>query len=183
MKKKIQCGLFTAMLFAAMPATAQTSEGTTDNQLKMLLQLKGSWEAKTAVIKMGNKENTFPYYADFKTTADNNGLLMIEWATIPGVGKLNGANLIGVNPYDGKVHWFSVDNLGTAHEHIGAFSDAKHFSMVHKGMQDNKEYLETITMEIISQDEMKLNITAMLDGKEIETISATFQRKPRKGNK
>jgi hypothetical protein len=182
MNKKIQSSLFVAMLFAAIPATAQTSQDAPASQLKMLLQLKGFWEAKTAIIKMGDKENTIPYYANFKTTADNNGLLMNEWATIPGLGKLNGTNLVGVNPFDGKVHWFSVDNMGTAHEHIGAFSDARHFLMVYKEMQDDKEFQETVAMELISRDEMKLNITAMLDGKEIETISATFQRKPDKEN-
>ncbi len=183
MKKKIQCSLLAAMLFTAMPVSAQTAEGTSASQLKMLLQLKGFWEAKTAIIKIGDKENTIPYYADFKTTADNSGLLMNEWATIPGAGKLNGTNLVGVNPFDGKVHWFSVDNMGTAHEHIGAFSDASHFSMVYKGMQDDKEYKETITMELASQDKLKLNIIALLDGKEIETVSAIFQRKTGKGNK
>jgi hypothetical protein len=120
-------------LWAAMPAMAQTA-GTMNSQLKMLLQFNGYWKTNAATMQTSGKGYKFAYYADFKPAADNNGIVMHEWAIIPGMGKLDGENLAGVNMYDGKIHWFSVDNMGTAHEHIGMFSDNKHFSMQYKGI-------------------------------------------------
>ena len=177
MKKIIKCLLIFAALFFTLASLAQNAANKTTSQLNSLLQLKGYWEARGATLQTNNKQYTFTYYTDFKTTADNNGLVMNEWGNIPGIGKLNGTNLIGINPYDGKVHWYSVDNMGTTHEHIGEFADNKHFSMVHKGIRDGKEYIETITLTLTGADKLDFILTATLDSKEEEKITGTFQRK------
>lgn len=176
MKKKMQQILLMAGLFAAVPALAQTNE-TMDNQLKMLLQLKGYWKTKATTMQADGKEYQFAYYADFKTTSDNHGIAMHEWATIPGIGKLDGTNLAGINMYDGKVHWFSVDNMGTTHEHVGEFTDGNHFSMTYRGTQEGKQYVETLIMEFSDANTMQLKQVGTLDGKEVVLITGTFHRK------
>jgi len=168
MQKKMGYCLLLAVLFATRPM-AQT-------QLKMLLQFKGYWETKSATLRTDGKEYKFAYSADFRATADNNGLTMIEKADIPGIGKLNGANLIGINADDGKVHWSSVDNLGTAHEHIGNFTDSKHFSMIYKGVQNGKEYMEKISVEFMDNGGMALREEVLIDGKEQFLITGVFHR-------
>src|SRR5689334_17718512 len=175
MEKKMQQVLLLAGLLAVVPALAQTNE-TTGSQLKMLLQFKGYWETNTATMLTEGNDYKFAYYADFKTTSDNNGIVMHEWATIPGMGKLDGTNLAGINMYDGKVHWFSVDNMGTTHEHVGEFADSKHFSMMYKGMQEGKEYVETLNMEFTDANTLRLKQIATLDGKEAVLITGTFHR-------
>lgn len=184
--KKIKCYcLPLAVLMTAVFAQAQTQTAApaSASQLKMLTQLEGYWEAQAATMQMADKKYTFAYYADFKTTADNNGLTMNEWCTIPEMGKLNGANLIGVDPNDGKVHWFSVDNMGTTHEHVGEFADSRHFTMVHRDMREGKEYVETVVLEFTGPDKMNLNIEATLDGKREQLVTGMFQRKTAKGTK
>lgn len=175
MKRKIQQVLLVTGLFATASALGQTS-APMSSQLKMLLQLKGNWETNAATMKTEGKEYQFAYYADFKTTSDNNGIVMHEWATIPGMGKLDGTNLAGINMYDGKVHWFSVDNMGTTHEHIGEFTNSKHFSMTYKGPQEGKAYVETLTMDFTDTNTLQLKQVGTLDGKEAVLITGTFHR-------
>jgi hypothetical protein len=179
MKTKPQYALLTIAIFIALPAISQTNNmmETITAQLKMLQQFKGYWETGAATMKTGGKEYQFAYYADFKAASDDNGIVMHEWANIPGVGKLDGNNLAGINRYDGKIHWFSVDNMGTAHEHIGEFTDDKHFTMVHKSMQGGKEFVETLALEFTSPNELSLKQVATLDGEEVVVITGTFHRK------
>jgi hypothetical protein len=181
MKKIFYCLLITATLFFSLPALAQTfADNAAVVQLKYLLQLNGNWQAAATILLKDGKKQAFTYYADFKKTAGNNGLTMNEWADIPGIGKLIGANLIGIDPADEKVHWYSVDNMGTTHEHIGEFTDGQHFSMVYKGNREGKEYIETITLILNGTDNMDFNLSATLGGKEEEAITGTFQRKDKK---
>jgi hypothetical protein len=184
MKRKFQLAFMAALLLTATLSKSQTN-GIADkatNQLKLLLQFNGFWETKEAVMKAAGKEYRFAYYADFKTASANNAILMHEWADIPGVGKLDGNNLAGVSTYDGKIHWYSVDNMGTTHEHIGEFSDATHFTMIHKSTQDGKEFIETLQMEFPKPGILTLKQTSTLDGEETVAISGTFHRtkKPEK---
>lgn len=176
MKKRMQHVLLGAVLFAAPPSIAQTN-ATMSSELKALLQLKGYWQTNAATMQTGGKEYKFAYYADFKTTADNNGIVMHEWATIPGMGNLDGENLAGINMYDGKIHWFSVDNMGTAHEHVGSFTDAKHFSMQYKGTQKGKEYVETLEIELPDANTLNLKQVATSGGEQAALITGTFHRK------
>ena len=181
MKKIFYCPLIITALFFTLPALAQTSTGNAAAiQLKRLLQLDGNWQAPATILLKDGKKQAFTYYADFKKTADDNGLTMNEWADIPGIGKLVGANLVGIDPSDEKIHWFSVDNMGTTHEHIGEFTDGQHFKMVYKGNREGKEYIETLTLTLNDPDNMDFNLSATLDGKGEAMISGTFQRKTMK---
>jgi hypothetical protein len=179
MKRKIQFALFVAMLLAASPAVSQMSNTNEKavSQLKLLLQFKGLWETNAATMKTGGKEYKFAYYADFRTASENNAIRMHEWANIPGIGKLDGNNLAGVSMYDGKIHWYSVDNMGTTHEHMGEFLDPSHFTMVHKSMQEGKEFVETLEIEIPKPDKLTLKQVATLGGEETAVITGTFHRK------
>lgn len=178
MKRKTSIAL-AALWFAALSSFAQNN-GLPDkagDQLKMLLQFNGRWEASDAVMKTGGKEYTFTYTTDFKIASDNHAIVMHEWADIPELGKFDGNNLAGVSMSDGKIHWYSVDNMGTLHEHIGEFSDAKHFSMTYTSIQDGKEFIETLKAEFTSANMLLMNVTATLGGDEIVTITGNFKRK------
>jgi hypothetical protein len=179
MKRTSQFALLVVLLLAAISTRSQsnTMGEKAANQLKLLLQFDGLWETDGAVMKTAGKEYTFAYYADFKTASDQNAIVMHEWANIPGIGKLDGNNLAGVSAADGKIHWYSVDNMGTAHEHVGEFSDATHYSMTHKSMQEGKEFVETLEMEFEKPDVLSLKQTVTLGGEETMVITGTFHHK------
>ena len=102
---------------------------------------------------------------------------MREKCDLPGMGTLRGTNLIGFDPSDGNIHWYTVDNFGTTHEHIGNFEDARHFKMMHKSMQNGKEYVEKISLNLESKNKLDLYLMATLDGQTQEILEAVFIRK------
>jgi hypothetical protein len=157
-------------------AQVQTVAAKSLSPVQQILRWEGHWEG-LATLHVNDKTYKSMYYADFKKTADNNGLYMNERVNIPGVGKLIGANLIGFNPNDGKIHWFSVDNMGTAHEHIGQFTNDNDFYMEHSSMQQGKQYIEKINVNITGLNTIWAKLVATLDGNVQQAFEVTFTRK------
>uniref|UniRef100_A0A7C2SP99 DUF1579 domain-containing protein n=1 Tax=Thermoanaerobaculum aquaticum TaxID=1312852 RepID=A0A7C2SP99_9BACT len=159
-------------------ANAQDETGVTPEILKAALRLEGRWEAN-ALGQLGGKTQSFKYNMHFHKTASGSGLLMYETANIPDIGKLDGTNLIGYDPYDGKLHWFSVDNLGTTHDHTGELLSKDHIRLIHESSREGKSYREQIDIEFLSADRVKMKLVGTLDGNVEETLEGTFVRKGR----
>ena len=177
LKTFFKIALICQPIFSAAIAHAQTSSGVKiPLPVQQMLRWKGKWEGK-ATLQINGKLYQSTYYADFKKTADGNGLYMDEHCNVPGVGNMKGANLIGYDPYDGKIHWYSVDNLGTTHEHVGEFTDNNNFYMEHNSVQEGKTYTEKINVDFKDDNTLLLKIIATLDGKVQEIVEATFHRK------
>ncbi len=182
MKKCLKVLLLNLLSLAAIHGFSQGNDAKKPAALNNVLALEGYWESYVSMT-MGNKENKFMHYVDFQKTADNNGLVMYEWSDSPAMGKLRGTSLIGYNPYSGKVHWFTVDNMGTTHEHVGDFTNNNHFKMEHKGIQEGKEYVEVVELNFQAKDMMTIDSTATLDAQIQYTLKGTFTRKAGKNSK
>ena len=159
------------LLFALNRANAQE----VPQALSDLMRLEGHWEGQATLILEG-KTYTFPYHTDFKKTADGSGLLMEEWFSSEELGKLMGTNLIGYNANGAKIHWFSVDNFGTTHDHTGTWKSREYFYMETTEMMQKKKYKEKIDLIFKGNDTLELSLSATLDGKEYEKVSVVFQR-------
>ena len=146
------------------------------NPMQPFLDLKGHWEGKVD-LTLGEAEFQVTYLLDFSKTSDNNGMYMNERCTIPGVGTLIGSNLIGYDPYEGKYHWFSVDNFGTTHDHIGSFSEEGHFYMEHQSLRGEEVFLERIWIDWLGPDQIKLKLVATLNGVTEQIAEGIFKRK------
>jgi hypothetical protein len=140
------------------------------------LRMNGSWQGP-ATLRIGDKTYHLDYHADFNTTADGSGMYMDEWFTDPDLGQLKGANLIGYNPNDQMIHWFSVDNMGTTHDHLGSWKSKDHFYMENQSRQDGKKYIEKIDCKFISDNQFNLEIIGFLDDKVIQELKGNFKRK------
>lgn len=164
-----------AFLVFARDGYAQMAGPNATEQLQYLLSLEGKWESPVT-ITMGGKQEKTMYYADFSKTANGSGLLLSERVNIPGVGQSVATDLAGVDPNDGKIHWYTVDNMGTTHEHIGSWSDPQHFSMTHHSLRDGKEFMEVITLEWKKKDELMVKQTNTLGGQTAVIIEGVFHR-------
>ena len=156
-----------------------SSQNVTNNPMKPFTDLVGNWVSTDAVLDFAGTIINVNYFVDFNNTSDGNGVVMNEKCNIPGIGKLNGANLIGFDPFDGKYHWFSVDNFGTTHDHVGSFTDETHFYMEHKSTRDGKEFLEKIWVDFIDANTIKIKLIASTDGVVEQIFTGTFKRKGR----
>jgi len=143
--------------------------------LSDILRLEGSWQGE-ATMTLEGKTYTFTYYADFRKTADGSGLTMNEWFTHPDLGTLKGSNLIGYNANDQMIHWFSVDNFGTAHDHLGKWTSADHFTMQANEVQQGKKLNEKIDMVFTGNNQLELVLVARLNDEVFQKANVTFHR-------
>ncbi len=165
--------LFTLLLCQnAMSQTAQQPEA-----VQRMLRFAGHWETNEAKITMGDRHFTMPYSADFTAVNDGTGLLMQETATVPGVGQLKGMNLLGWDPNLEQVHLYSIDNLGTCHDHSGYWTSGNELFLEYQGIQEGKIYMEQIRITLVDNDHLRLRLVSQLNGGTNELIDGTFVRK------
>ncbi len=161
-----QAGIMPSLIAQEMP-----------KDLINMMQFLGEWEAPNAVLTMGDKEYKFTYHSAFEKTANGSGLLMHEWADVPDMGKFDGENLIGYDPVGKKLLWYTVNNVGTTHEHVVSWKSDKEMVMEHNSSQDGKPYKEKGTAVFKDPDTLELNVIETLDGREQSTIKAVFKKK------
>lgn len=165
--------LFTLLLCqSAMAQPAQPPEA-----VQRMMRFTGHWETNEAKVTMGGQHFTMPYSADFKPVNNGTGMMMQEAATIPGVGELKGMNLFGWDPNLELVHIYSIDNLGTCHDHIGYWISENELFVEYQGVQEGKIYVEQLLITLVDGNHLKLHQTSELNGVMNELIDGTFVRK------
>jgi hypothetical protein len=158
---------------AAAPALAEEPKGPPP-ALEKLMKLEGHWMGEARAVIEG-KSYALTYHADFRRTKDGSGVQMTEWFDSADLGAFRGENLVGFDPYTGKIRWFSVDNMGTTHEHVGDWTSDTRFAMEHRGQREGKRYVEKVSLELRG-DAMAVHIVGTLGGKQAEELTGTFQR-------
>lgn len=143
--------------------------------LKTAMKLEGRWRAN-ATLSLGDQKHSFVYTLHFHKAADGNALTMDEHADVAEVGVLRGANLIGFDPYEGRLHWFSVDNFGTTHDHIGQLVGPAHLRLTHESRREGKPFREEINFVWRAADRIDARLVATLGGDVVETLEGTFVR-------
>jgi hypothetical protein len=167
-----------ASLVAYASAVSAAEEAEAPEILKVAMKLEGRWQAD-ATLSMGDQKHSFVYFMDFRRTAAGSGLTMEEHGDVAQVGMLRGANLIGFDPYDGRLHWFSVDNFGTTHDHIGQLIGPAHLRLTHESEREGKPFREEIDFVWLAGDRIDAKLVATLNGEVVETLQGRFMRKGR----
>jgi hypothetical protein len=164
------------MTFVSLYSQAQDKKPEIPVSVKNLMKFMGKWEAD-ASLTMEGKTYKVAYWVNCRKTADGYGLYADEGFSNMELGTLKGANLAGFDPYDSKIHWFSVDNMGTTHEHTGEWMTPDHLFIEHDGIREGKKYVEKIDFTFNGNDELNLKLVATLDGTEVERGEGLFHRK------
>ena len=159
---------------ASAPARAEDTGGPPP-ALERLIRLEGDWTGDARAVLDG-KAYTLTYHADFRRTKDGSGVRMTEWFDSAELGAFRGENLIGYDPFTKRIRWFSVDNQGTTHEHVGSWTSESRFEMEHRGARDGKKYVERLAIEIQGPDTMAVHLVGTLGGKKTAELSGTFRR-------
>lgn len=172
MKKKFTAWVLSIFAIAgALSANAQP----VPQALEGLFRLEGRWDGD-ATLNLSGAVFNFIYTVDFKRNEESSGMTMEETFTHPDLGTLKGYNLIGYNANDDKIHWFSVDNFGTAHDHLGYWITNNHFLMTVKEKQGSKKYEEVIHIYFNSPTNISISLVATLGNTVVETLSGTFNK-------
>ena len=165
--------LFTLLL--CQSATAQAPE--TPEAVKNMMALVGRWEATDVKLTIGDQHYTTPYLINCTAINDGTGLMMQEGANIPGLAELKGMNLVGWDPNLQQMHVYSVDNLGTCHDHVGYWNCANELYVQYQGVIEGKMYVEQIWIRLEEGGRMHLILLGELNGAAYEHIEGTFHRK------
>jgi hypothetical protein len=153
--------------------TAQQTAPAKPDSWRFLTSCVGAWEGP-AIHKSATQTVTYNYRTVFKSALDGMAMTMDESADIPGGGSLRGMHLIGCDPEDGRIHWFAVDNMGTAHEHVGEMAGENRLRLVYDGKLDGRSYREDIDMFHAKSDEIVLKIVFSEDGKQTGQLDCKF---------
>jgi hypothetical protein len=170
MKKQISFGIIALIL------SINTTHSQTPVQWTRTLQLEGNWQGDVT-LNLSGQIFVVDYYMNYQTVVDGNAMTMDEGFSDENLGELKGANLIGLNAADGLIHWFSADNFGTAHEHIGYWSTQKKMHMEHHIMQDGLPFAEYIDLKLKGNDQqLEAHLVATLGMDTIQILHGTLQR-------
>jgi hypothetical protein len=170
MKKQITYGILALIL------SISTAYSQTPVQWTRTLQLEGLWQGEVTLI-LGGQTFLLDYYMNYQTVVDGSALTMDEGFSDEALGELKGANLIGLNAADGLIHWFSADNFGTAHEHVGSWSTTKKFHMEHHIMQDGLPFAEYIDLKLKANDQqLEARLIATLGTDTVQILYGTLVR-------
>jgi hypothetical protein len=175
MKTKKMMILAAILSVVVLDLNAQEKKPEIPVPVKNLMKFLGKWKADASLI-MDGKTYKVDYYVNCKKTADGNGLTADEDFASPDLGTLKGANLAGYDPYDSKIHWFSVDNMGTTHDHVGEWQTPDHLYMEHNSMREGKKFQEKLDFTFNGKDELNFRLVATLDGTEVERGEGVFHR-------
>lgn len=145
--------------------------------LNNLFRFEGNWQGPATLVLDGNTYS-FTYHANFVRNAEGTGMYMEESFSHPDLGDLKGYNLIGYNARDEKIHWFSVDNFGTTHDHLGYWVSPDHFFMGVTEKHDGKKFEELIDIVFVSSNQVSLHLVAKLANVVFEDVTVTFTRQP-----
>jgi hypothetical protein len=143
---------------------------------KNLLQFVGNWKLDNAKFTAGDETLTGVYTFDCSAVNDNTGILAHEKFDTKEMGTMMGENLLGYDPNTGLVHLYSIDNMGTAHDHYGYWVDSNHLYVEYQGVMDAKIYVEQIDMKFSSSGKMEINLKSMLNGESYSKFSGTFTK-------
>ena len=83
-------------------------------------------------------------------------------------------DLIGFDPNLQQVHMYTIDNMGTTHDHVGYWIDDHHMFVEYQGVMEGKIYLEQLDFVFKDAGTMNFKLTAMLNGEVIQKAQMTF---------
>jgi hypothetical protein len=119
---------------------------TIPEPFKKLEVFLGVWIVSGS-MKMGGTSAQISGRWVFSRVADGHGIRVAGQTAIEGMGSFNEEELIGVDPGDGTVHFFSLNKF-VMRDHIGGWTDDHTLYVEYKANQGAKECREGITIEI-----------------------------------
>jgi hypothetical protein len=140
---------------------------------KNLMQFAGNWVCKNPKLIMGGKTYSGVYSFNCSAVNMNTGIIAHE-KFVTAELTMVAENLIGYDPNLQQVHLYTIDNMGTAHDHIGYWIDERRLYLQYQGVVEGKMYVEQIDMVFKDANTLQLKLTAMLNGEIFETAEGIF---------
>ena len=153
MKKLAGILALSALALSAAPAAADKPE--VPEAVQKLQRLVGTWKAK-GKLKMGADAADVTATWTCVSIAAGNGIRCgLQLKGIPGMALYQETDLMGYDPGDGLVHWYSVTNAGETHDHKGSW-DGENLQVTFTGPKGGELYNECITIKFDGKNRFRL---------------------------
>ena len=161
MQSNIQKLVLTLLAFIlTVGAWAQASAPSMPEAIVNLNKFNGNWQAKWT-SSMGDKSYQFDYNVKCMPVAGGSGSYWEENGIHPAMGEMNSSDLFGFDRSDGKLHCYSVDNMGATRDQI---------------CENGKRIMEKTDLTFTSGDMLDVTASSMIDGKTQWSGSGTFRK-------
>jgi len=160
-----------AYKFAAFAALALTlgpalcADRLPPPEVQQLFVFVGAWSGKVEIVQSGQSAQTLDFQFDCK-------VVEAAWAvTCTGIekgadGTTTEADVLGYDPNDKLVHFFTVDNAGETHDHKGRWTSADTLALEHTGTLEGKPFSEKLTI-VFRGRELAAEFIGLAGGAEI----------------
>lgn len=145
--------------------------------LELLKQLIGEWLVGIAMKESNVKVLSGCGIMTAKEIASQRGISSEMEIKIEGVDDYLENDLWGFDQASSKVHLFSVNSQGDAHDHVGDWIDDKTLELNWKGLNEKEELEEKIIINWVSKDQIEVKETDYSKGKIKLSITSVFKRK------
>ena len=167
--------LMISIMLSAFSGFTQEKGPKKDKSITSFARCMGSWHS-TVNMTSGKSVQVVDYTIVFSSIADGYGVYMEETAKSAEMGTYLCSNMVGYDPYEKKPHWYSVDNMGTAHDHSFTWKKPDHLVILHNSVRSGKKYSENIDLTFTGDNSMVLKYIEKLDGKVAVKSEGTFER-------
>ena len=171
--RKLMMTLMAVMAMAG--AWAQASAPAMPEAVINLNKFNGLWEANITSI-MGDKSYQYDYTVKCIPVADGNGAYWEESGTHPELGEMHTSDLLGYNSADGKLHCYSVDNMGITRDQVCEWKSPDHLYMEYNGIRDGKKTIEKLDLTFSGDDVLSFTGSSIQDGQTHWSGSGTFHK-------
>ncbi|HEX9564696.1 MAG TPA: hypothetical protein VF981_12020 [Gemmatimonadaceae bacterium] len=149
------------------------SQATIPEAARKLATLLGTWTVSGS-MRTGERSAQVSGCWVFDRVANGHGIRVAGQTAIEGMGSFEEEELIGVDPWDGTLHFFSLNRFAVR-DHRGGWTDEHTLYVEYQGDQGGEHCREGITIEI-SGDQMNSRILETIDGEPAITTILTLVR-------
>jgi hypothetical protein len=142
----------------ALPAAAEK----TPEPVQKLGRLVGTWKGK-GTLKMGKEVANLTATWTCQPGAGGFGIrCALALKGIPGLPLYEEMDIMGFDPGDGLVHWYSVTNAGETHDHKGSW-DGDTLQVTFTGPKGGELYSECVTIKPAGKGSIRIT-SAVFEG-------------------
>jgi hypothetical protein len=171
--RKLMMTLMAVMAMAG--AWAQASAPAMPEAVINLNKFNGVWQANITSV-MDNKTYQFDYTVKCMPIAGGMGAYWEESGTHPTLGDMRASDLFGYNPSDGKLHCYTVNNMGITRDHLCEWKSPDHLCLEYVSIQNDKPIFEKMDLNFKGNDILGFSMTSIVDGKTQWSGSGTFHK-------
>lgn len=138
----------------------------------------GDWSGTGTMTEGGQTQNASVRH-QWISISDGWGIQVHETSDMGEAGTYRCENILGFDPGGGKLHIYSVSNMGDCHDHVGGWKDDSTLAFRYEGITEGKPFVEDITMTLEGPNQYSMRGIRTVAGRQESDMRVTMHRQGR----